>query len=133
MPIFNINNKKNKLNNQYPSYLWHYRLDHINETRITKLNKEGYFFFYYESYKTCEAYLLSKMTKTTFIRKSERFNKLLGIIHTDVYGPMMIYVIGGYMYFITCTDNHIGYSYMYLIKIWTWNVKIIQNWSWNIS
>jgi hypothetical protein len=57
------------------------------------------------------------MTKTTFIRESERSNQLLGIIHTDVYRPMMIYLIGGYMYFITCTDNHIGYSYMYLITI----------------
>ena len=29
--------------NQYPSYLWHCKLDHINETRITKLHKKRYF------------------------------------------------------------------------------------------
>jgi hypothetical protein len=38
----NINSKKNILDNQYSSYLWYYRLGHINKTRITKLHKEGY-------------------------------------------------------------------------------------------
>jgi hypothetical protein len=33
IPIFNINIKRNKLNNLYPSYLWHCRLGHINETK----------------------------------------------------------------------------------------------------
>jgi len=42
MPRVNINSKKNILDNQYPYYLWYYRLGHINETKITKLHKEGY-------------------------------------------------------------------------------------------
>ena len=42
MSKFNINCKKNKLDNQYPYYLWNYRLGHINKIRITELHKEGY-------------------------------------------------------------------------------------------
>jgi hypothetical protein len=51
--MFNINYKKSILDNQYPSYLWHCRLCHINETRITKLHKNDIYFdfFYYESMK----------------------------------------------------------------------------------
>jgi hypothetical protein len=40
-----INNKKNKLDNQYLSHLWYCRLGHINDIRITKLNKEKIFIF----------------------------------------------------------------------------------------
>jgi hypothetical protein len=45
-----INNKKNKLDNQYLSYLWYCRLCHINEIRITKLNKEKIFIFLIVNY-----------------------------------------------------------------------------------
>jgi hypothetical protein len=49
--------------------------------------------------------------------KSERSKKLLGLIHTDVCGPMMIHAIGGYTYFITFIDDHSRYDYVYLIII----------------
>ena len=42
MPMFNINSKKNILDNQYSYFLWHYKLCHINKTRTTKLRKQGY-------------------------------------------------------------------------------------------
>jgi hypothetical protein len=41
MSMFNIN-CNNKLDNQYPNYLWQCRLCHINETRIIELYKEKY-------------------------------------------------------------------------------------------
>jgi hypothetical protein len=49
--------------------------------------------------------------------KSERSKELLGLIHTDVCGPMMIRAIGGYTYFITFIDDHSRYDYVYLIII----------------
>jgi len=117
MLMFKINYKKNRLDNQYPSYLWHYRLDHINKIRISKLHKEGYFdHFDYELHETCEACLLDKMTITSFTGKSERSKELLGLIHIDICGPMMICAIGGYIYFITFTDDHSRYDYVYLMK-----------------
>jgi hypothetical protein len=112
--IFNINIKRNKLNNLYPSYLWHYRLGHINEIKITKLYKEGY--FDHESYSSCKSYLLGKMTKTSFIEKSKRSKELLGLIYTNVCGLIKICVICGYTCFIAFTDDHSRYSYMYLMK-----------------
>jgi hypothetical protein len=86
MPMFNINYKKNKLDNQYLLYLWYCGLDYVNETRITKLHKKWYFdHFDYKSYKTCEVYLLGEMTRIPFTGKSERYKELLGLIHTDIY------------------------------------------------
>ena len=41
-----------------------------------------------ESFETCESCLLGKMTKAPFARHSERASDLLGLIHTDVCGPI---------------------------------------------
>lgn len=40
MSLFNIDIKKNRIDNQYLSYLWYCKLGHLNETRITKPYKE---------------------------------------------------------------------------------------------
>jgi hypothetical protein len=105
------NNKSIKLDNQYPSYLWNCKLDHINKTKIIKLYKERYFdHFDYESYKTYKACLLGEMTKTPFTGKSEKSNKLLALMHTCVYGLIMIHVISVYTYFITFTNDHSRYG-----------------------
>jgi hypothetical protein len=74
-------------------------LSHINETIITKQNKERYFDFFY--YDTCESCLLGKMTKTSFTRKSEMSKELLVLIYINVCGLMNVRAISGYTYFIT--------------------------------
>ena len=40
--------------------------------------------------------LLEKMTKTPFIGQSERASDLLGLVHTDVCGPMSSIARGGF-------------------------------------
>ncbi|WRX18078.1 Integrase [Theobroma cacao] len=72
-PMLNIDVKKARKDNPIQTYIWHYRLGYINETRIAKLYKQGYLdTFDNESYGTCECCLFFKMTKTPFIRKGER-------------------------------------------------------------
>ena len=46
----------------------------------------------------------------------ERATDLLGIIHTDVCGPMSISTRNGYRYFVTFTDDLSRYGYIYLMK-----------------
>ena len=43
---------------------------------------------------------MGKMTKNPFIRHGERTTELLGLIHSNVYGPMITQARGGYSYFI---------------------------------
>ena len=40
-PIYNVNTKRIKSDKTNPTYLWHCRLGHINEKRISKLHKDG--------------------------------------------------------------------------------------------
>ena len=39
--IYNINTKRSKINDSNQTYLWHCRLGHISEERISKLHKDG--------------------------------------------------------------------------------------------
>ncbi len=72
--------------------------------------------FDFESFDTCEACLMGKMTKTPFTGHVERAHDLLEIIHSDVCGPMSIPARGGYLYFVTFTDDLSRYGYTYLMK-----------------
>ena len=56
------------------------------------------------------------MTKTPFSGVMERASDLLGIIHTDVCGPMSVSTRNGYRYFVTFTDDLSRYGYIYLMK-----------------
>ena len=89
----------------------------MNKNRIDRLIKEcvleiddcGSLLIY-------ESCLLGKMTKLSFKEKGERASDVLGLIHTDVYGPMNISVRGGYYYFIMFIDDLSRYGYVYLMK-----------------
>jgi hypothetical protein len=70
----------------------------------------------FESLDRCEPCLMGKMTKTPFSGMMERAADLLGIIHTDVCGPMSISTGNGYRYFVTFTDDLSRYGYIYLMK-----------------
>ena len=55
------------------------------------------------------------MTKAPFNSKRERASDLLGLIHSDVCGPMNTQARGGSQYLITFTDDFSRYGYIYLM------------------
>ena len=56
------------------------------------------------------------MTKSPFNKKGERASDLLGLIHTDLCGPLSTSARGGYSYFVTFTDGFSRYGYVYLMR-----------------
>jgi transposase InsO family protein len=116
-PICNISDKRSRPNDLSPTYIWHCRVGHTSEKRMKKLHNDGLLTsFDFESYDTCEACLLGKMTKMHFSGFPERASDLLELIHTDVCGPMSMAATGGYQYFITFTNDLSRYGYVYLMK-----------------
>jgi hypothetical protein len=116
-PVYNVNAKRSRLNELSPTYMWHYHLGHISENHMKRLHSDGLLTsFDFESYETCEACLMGKMTKAPFIGFPERAADLLELIHTDVCGPMSMTARGGFQYFITFTDDFSRYGYVYLMK-----------------
>ena len=92
--ILNIDTKRLKSKNSKDSYLWHYYLGHVSEKYLTKLHKDGYLSsFNWKLFEECELCLLGKMTKSPFMIKGERAAKCLGLIHSDVCGPINIQAI----------------------------------------
>ncbi|KAL0406022.1 UNVERIFIED_CONTAM: Transposon Ty2-B Gag-Pol polyprotein [Sesamum latifolium] len=59
---------------------------------------------------------MGKMTKKPFVGQSAIANGLLDLVHTDVCGPLSVPARGGFSYFITFTDDHSRYDYVYLMR-----------------
>ena len=57
-----------------------------------------------------------KNYQSTFTGHSERVDNLLGLVHSDVCGPISSIAKGGYQYFITFTDDYSRYGYLYMMK-----------------
>ena len=70
----------------------------------------------YVSLPTRESFLLEKMIKSSFTKKDERASDVLGLVHTNVCGPMSTNARRGYHYFITFIDDLSRYGYIYLMK-----------------
>ncbi|GKF77010.1 retrotransposon protein, putative, ty1-copia subclass, partial [Tanacetum coccineum] len=114
--IYNVSNKRVK-HNLDSTYLWHCHLAHINKKRIKQLQQDGLLKSTDdESFDKCESYLSRKMTKKPFPHSNEKAKDLLGIIHTDVCGPLRHVSRQGASYFITFIDDYSRYGYVYLLK-----------------
>ncbi|GJY82921.1 retrotransposon protein, putative, ty1-copia subclass [Tanacetum coccineum] len=114
--IYNVSNKRVE-HNLDSTYIWHCRLAHINKKRIKQLQQDGLLKSTDdESFDKCESCLSGKMTKKPFPHSNERAKDLLGVIHTDVCGPLRHVSRQGASYFITFTDDYSHYGYVYLLK-----------------
>nr|GEV78882.1 hypothetical protein [Tanacetum cinerariifolium] len=69
-----------------------------------------------ESFDKCESCISGKMTKKPFNKNIERATDLLGLIHTDVCGPLRHVSRKGASYFLTFTDDFSRYGYVFLLK-----------------
>nr|GFA53067.1 retrotransposon protein, putative, Ty1-copia subclass [Tanacetum cinerariifolium] len=86
--IYNVSNKRAK-HNLVSTYLWQCRLAHISKKRTKKLQYEGILRSTDdESFDQCVSCLSGKMTRKPILYRIERETDLLGIIHTDVCGPL---------------------------------------------
>ncbi|KAL0405833.1 UNVERIFIED_CONTAM: hypothetical protein Slati_3897200 [Sesamum latifolium] len=56
------------------------------------------------------------MTKKPFVGQSTLASGLLDLIHSDVCGPLNTQARGEFSYFITFTNDHSRYCYVYLMR-----------------
>ncbi|GJW40341.1 retrotransposon protein, putative, ty1-copia subclass [Tanacetum coccineum] len=69
-----------------------------------------------ESFDQCISCLSGKMKRNPFPHRTERAIDLLGLIHTDVCGPLRHVSRQGASYFITFMDDFSRYGYVCLLK-----------------
>ena len=56
------------------------------------------------------------MIELPFMGNGEHAYGSLDLIHSDVCGPLSINSGGGFVYFITFTNDHLRFGYLYLMK-----------------
>nr|GEW68114.1 hypothetical protein [Tanacetum cinerariifolium] len=114
--MYSISNKRTK-SNLDSIYLWHCRLAHINKKRIEKLQHDGLLKFTdNEPFDQCVSCISGKMIRKSFSHKTEKVKDVLGLIHTDVCGPLRHVSKKGASHFITFTDDYSHYGYVHLLK-----------------
>ena len=65
----------------------------------------------------CETCAIGKITRSSFPKgKATRASELLGIVHSDVCGPMQTPTFGGARYFVTFIDDYSRVVSIYLLR-----------------
>ncbi|GKB86791.1 retrotransposon protein, putative, ty1-copia subclass [Tanacetum coccineum] len=113
---YTVSNKRDKLDLD-SALLWHFRLGRISKKRIEKLQDDGLLNSTdLKAFEKCVPCMSEKMARKPYTHQLERAKDLLGLIHTDVYGPFKIMSRQGASYFATFTDDFSRYGYVYLLK-----------------
>ncbi|KAL0349880.1 UNVERIFIED_CONTAM: hypothetical protein Sradi_4137200 [Sesamum radiatum] len=108
---------KRKIDNLENAQIWYARLGHISQDRMKRLvDSKSLEIDNLDNLPASEFYLKGKMTRKPFVGQSMFANGLLDLIHTDICGPLNTQAKGGFSYFITFTDDHSKYGYVYLMR-----------------
>nr|GEW66348.1 hypothetical protein [Tanacetum cinerariifolium] len=114
--IYVVSNKRAKLDLD-SALLWHCRLGHISKKRIERLQHDGLIDSSdLRAFEKCVSCMSGKIERKPYTHQVERAKDLLGLIHTDVYGPFKIMSRQGASYFVTFTNDFSRYGYVYLLK-----------------
>nr|GEY45055.1 retrovirus-related Pol polyprotein from transposon TNT 1-94 [Tanacetum cinerariifolium] len=114
--MYSISKKRTK-SWSHDGHMWHCHLAHINKKHIEKLQHDGLLkSTNNEPFDHCVSFISGKMIRKFFSHKNEKVKDVLGLIHTDVCGPLRHVSKKGASYFITFTDDYGRYDYVYLLK-----------------
>lgn len=99
---------------------WHQRYGHLNVTDLRAMqNKEmvkGLNFSSRANQINCEICAKCKIHVQPFKPSSNREKKILGLIHSDICGPINVESIGGAKYFISFIDDNSRYTEVTMLR-----------------
>ncbi|GJY27483.1 retrotransposon protein, putative, ty1-copia subclass [Tanacetum coccineum] len=114
--IYTVSNKRAMVDLE-STVSWHCRLGYISKKLIKKLQHDGLLNSTdLRAFEKCVPCMSGKMARKPYTHQVERAKDLLGLIHTDVYGPFKIMSRQGASYFVTFTNDFSRYGYVYLLK-----------------
>eukprot|EP00892_Ulva_mutabilis_P002676 jgi/Ulvmu1/12409/UM009_0059.1 len=90
------------------TYTWHRRLGHPGERALMAVAAEAQLTEVVagEMVPHCHACKLAKQARESFVRSSNRAEKPLDLLHTEVMGPFQVRSWGGKRYAVTLMDDH---------------------------
>lgn len=100
--------------------LWHRRLGHLNFRSMLLLKNKmstGITFKNEAMDKPCEACVMGKHSRHSFQTNGGKRSKYkLGLVHSDICGPMPVDSYSGYRYFILFIDDYTRKTFVYFLK-----------------
>ena len=100
------------------SLLWHAIFGHINYDSLHLLKKNGVFGFptIPRKLKQCDVCILGKHSKQSFYDSTSRACRKLGLIHSDLCGPIPVQSRNGNKYIMTFIHYDTKLCWVYLLK-----------------
>ena len=100
--------------------MWHKRLGHVNNDRLREMKRKGIVkgieFKDDEIMESCSGCAQGKLHKLPFPKTATfRGEKVLDLIHTDLWGPARVTSAGGKRYMLTITDDYSRFSKVYFL------------------
>lgn len=98
--------------------MWHRRLGHLNRRSMDLLKGMAVGIDYDNSnFKSCVPCIQGKQARLPFPKKSfNRAKDILGLVHTDLCGPMSKPSLSGCRYFLTFIDDYSRKTYIYFLR-----------------
>lgn len=100
--------------------LWHERLGHLNLNDLKKITTNematGFKVNIREENFNCETCHLGKIHQLPFKVSENRAKDVLGVVHSDICGPMRTTSLGGARYFATFIDDKTRYTEVVILK-----------------
>lgn len=99
--------------------LWHIRMEHLHHGALRILRKIviGVPYLSTERDDVCRGCALGKYAKAAFPRSKNRAKSVLGLIHSDICGPMSTKTLSSAEYFVTFIDDHSRKTWIYFLSI----------------
>jgi len=97
--------------------IWHRRLGHPGKTAYQQIKNAKVIELPADISTNCIDCVKGKLSKLPFPAKSDaKSTELLGIVHSDLCGPMEVKSLGNNLYFMTFIDDKSGFCKIYFLK-----------------
>ena len=115
-------------------WLWHKRLCHVNFDNLIKISKKkrlrGIPSLRKPDMGLCKNCQIGKMGKTSFKSKNYHSKEVLGLVHTNLCGPIVIERYSGDKYIILFVDD---YSRMMTVMYLKEKLESFQKFKWYLA
>ena len=99
--------------------LWHQRLGHIGEKGLRILHRDGMvegMSNFSLDFDFCENCVYGKQNRVSFPSGAKRANKILELVHSDVFGPVSVPSLGKSVYYVSFIDDFSRNTWIYFLR-----------------
>jgi hypothetical protein len=103
-----------------PTMLWHERMGHIGEKGLRAMHIKGMVEGFYEfglEVDFCEHCTHGKQSRVRFPYGATRENGILELVHSDVFGPVIVPSLGGSLYYVSFIDDFSRKTWIYFLRM----------------